>query len=861
MTQAGSVSAHKDVRFRFFGSKAMDVNDSISGPARLLAGPSYMSRVREEPLLRHAIPAIILSFFALVGIWRADDLVSDKASLTADAKKEIELLTALVTARISSRYSEHIASLKNQSGPNADRITTKEPAKPILPNLTSDLPESETKPKSSLSSVTAYKSPTPTRDMFQEWLFASLPNQHLADNYQIFLTNSNGMIVASIPRDAQDMRKTLIELLGRSHGLQALGASAGVLDITLEDDVTAMASVHHLGEGRGSVMVLRKKSEIFADWRQDVATSVIVFLVMSGTILLTVYAFFSQGARAREADNIYFTAIRRMDAALKRSRSGLWDWDLARGHIYWSHSMYNLLGMEPTDDLIGFAQLNARMHPDDGNLHEHVEELLSTQSTMMDRKFRMRHEKGHWVWLQIRAELTRSPNNRLHLMGLVIDVTEQIVANERRKRADMRLRDAVDTISEAFVLWDDNHKLVLCNQPYRDLYNIPHDEDIIGLSYSQLMDRGQPHVVGIEDDHEINADDLLFDRSGTAARIARTYKAELADGRWLQISERRTSDGGFVSVGTDISNLKMQESRLLESEQQLIETISDLRQSRQTLERQAQQLVVMTEQYAKEKDNAQAANRVKSQFLANISHELRTPLNAIIGFSEVMKNEIFGEHKTDKYRDYSNDIHTSGAYLLHLIDDILSMSRLEDGDIELYPDSVDLSELVKKINTEAMEKKAEERNLSFQDRMPESLKAHADPHLIEQVIFNLLDNAVKFTPEGGTIAITGTDSNGHVVLTITDTGVGIPQDAIDRVGHPFEQVQNQFTKSHKGSGLGLSIARRIICLSGGTMKIRSRIGQGTRVSVRLPKNPTSSENLRNLTHNKEESPNRPQDKS
>jgi two-component system cell cycle sensor histidine kinase PleC len=199
-----------------------------------------------------------------------------------------------------------------------------------------------------------------------------------------------------------------------------------------------------------------------------------------------------------------------------------------------------------------------------------------------------------------------------------------------------------------------------------------------------------------------------------------------------------------------------------------------------------------------------------------------------------MKQEIFGQHSTEKYKDYSNDIHSSGSYLLGLIDDILNMSRLEDGEVDLNPKELDLTTMVRETFSSSIEKLAQEHQLTIKDELPESLPAYADPHLVDQIIFNLLDNAVKFTPEGGQIAFRGETRDGYCHLTISDTGVGIPQDAINRLGRPFEQVQNQFTKSHSGSGLGLSITRTIVCLSGGTMKIRSRIGQGTRITICLP---------------------------
>ena len=167
---------------------------------------------------------------------------------------------------------------------------------------------------------------------------------------------------------------------------------------------------------------------------------------------------------------------------------------------------------------------------------------------------------------------------------------------------------------------------------------------------------------------------------------ARTFEAQLDDGRWMHISERRTKDGGYVSVGTDITKLKLHEQKLVEGEKRQMATIDDLRKSQQALERQTEQLADLAGKYAEEKTRAEDANQAKSKFLANMSHELRTPLNAIIGFSEIMESAMFGPLGADKYSEYSRDIRESGQYLLDVINDILDMSKIEAGGIRLDPE-------------------------------------------------------------------------------------------------------------------------------------------------------------------------------
>jgi two-component system cell cycle sensor histidine kinase PleC len=513
----------------------------------------------------------------------------------------------------------------------------------------------------------------------------------------------------------------------------------------------------------------------------------------------------------------------RIDTALNRGRCGLWDWDLARGRVFWSHSMFDILGLPPKDDLLTFGEVNALVHADDINLYDLATQLADAKVQSFDHAFRMRHADGRWLWLRARCELARQEGEAgLHLIGIAVDITEQKSLVEKTMAADVRLRDAIETIPEAFVLWDAEDRLVLCNSNFQALHHLPDQALAAGTPYASVVAAGRKPIIRT----------TIANDEGQPPG-ARTFEARLDDGRWMHISERRTKDGGYVSVGTDITKIKLHEQRLIEGEKRRIATIDDLRKSQQALEQQAEQLADLAEKYAEEKTRAEEANQTKSKFLANMSHELRTPLNAIIGFSEIMEAAMFGPLGAEKYREYSCDIRQSGQYLLDVINDILDMSKIEAGGIRLNPEDVELDPVLADC-LRVVFGRANEKHLALKSDIEPAIHLQADRRALKQIVLNLLSNAVKFTPEGGAVTVVGRVRGAKVTIAIEDNGIGIPRDALRKLGRPFEQVESQLTKRHQGSGLGLAIAKSLTDLHGGRMRIVSTLGKGTMVVVRLP---------------------------
>ncbi len=230
------------------------------------------------------------------------------------------------------------------------------------------------------------------------------------------------------------------------------------------------------------------------------------------------------------------------------------------------------------------------------------------------------------------------------------------------------------------------------------------------------------------------------------------------------------------------------------------------------------------------------ANRAKSEFLANMSHELRTPLNAIIGFAEIIKNEVFGPIEKKAYWEYACDIYESGRHLLHVINEILDVSRIEAGERQLSEAVVDLKKLVKSA-TGLMNSKAESSELTITDMLPEDLPSIVAEELaIKQVIINILSNAIKFTQSGGRITINGAyhESSGELHLSVTDTGVGLDDFEITKALSPFGQVNSSLSRSESGTGLGLTLVDSLMKLHNGRVDLVSQKGVGTTVTLIFP---------------------------
>ena len=660
------------------------------------------------------------------------------------------------------------------------------------------------------------------RSPLPEDLMAALPEGALEAGRQFAIIDNQGVIRAAVPIGADLDGRPIVEVLSPDFLANQPRDNRSSRRTLVAAGEVAYIYAETLEPYPGSLVLIQPREQVLAAWRADVTQISTLFGITFVVLVLLGGAFHWQAARAAESDLTLHVATERLDKALDRGRCGLWDWDIARARIFWSKSMFELLGLEPRGDFLSYGEVADRMHPEDEPIDRLVDGMLKAGRVGIDQEFRMRHRDGHWVWLRARCELASAPGEEApHLVGIVIDVTEQKYMDRLNQEAELRLKDAIENISEAFVLWDADNQLVMCNSKYQQFHNLPASVCVPGTRYEDLTRAAKEPVV------RQRVPVSAADGEGS------TFEVQMEDGRWLQINERRTKDGGFVSVGTDITPLKKHEGRLLDSERELMNTVRDLQKSRITLEQQSQRLSELAEKYSREKTRAEAANRTKSEFLANMSHELRTPLNAIIGFSEVMEQEFFGPLGTPKYIDYARDIHRSGQYLLDVISDILDMSKIEAGRMQLELQTCGLVGVVEDA-LRIVAARAQQGGVTIETDVASDLELTVDRRALKQVLINLMANAVKFTPAKGRVDITARHDQGHATIVIADTGIGIPTTDLGKLGRAFEQVENQFTKTKSGSGLGLAISKSLIEMHGGTLEIASDVGRGTTVTIVLP---------------------------
>ena len=603
---------------------------------------------------------------------------------------------------------------------------------------------------------------------------------------------------------------------------QARAGETGVVQIAHDAGGDRFTAVKTLPATAGRVAFASPVERHLAAWRRAAA---MIVLLLASTIAVVVaagglHAAEVRGRRKRQRED---TAVRaRLDLALSRGRCGLWTWDLNRGRIAWSGSMFGILDFAARSEHWTTSELEALMHPEDPSLDWIARRAAERNDDFVEVEFRMRAADGRWVWLHKRAELVEDQETgQACLVGIAFDITDRKHEAEASATADQRLREAIEAISEAFVLWDSSDRLVLCNSKYRRLHDLPEDAVRSGArrpELSPLIGEAQP------------GDGGLVERG----LHSRTFEAHLSDGRWLQVNERRTRDGGYVSVGTDITTLKEHEEQLMTSERLLLATVAQLRQSRRSLEEQARQLAELAERYHEQKAQAEAANRAKAEFLANMSHELRTPLNAIIGFSQLMGSQTFGPLGSEKYRDYCQHISASGEYLLHVVSDVLDMSRLEAGRERLAYSRFRAGDAVS-LAVQDVAGTAREKRISVTVDLPADLFIEADRRALERILTTLTRNAVKFAPDGGAVEVGAEAIADRIYFYVEDNGPGIAAEDIARLGRPFEQGDVVMADGMKGSGLGLAIANSLIELHGGSLRLGSREGEGAVAVVTLPR--------------------------
>jgi two-component system cell cycle sensor histidine kinase PleC len=747
-------------------------SDSIKGLAQSIAKPAYHRLLTAEPALRRAVPTLIIAFLITICLGAFVQVIDQNRQKRAATQRDIAALSDMLAERL-----DRLASARQERTASLERLQE------LLPDL--------------------------------------IPSWGNAAGRHLIVTGADHRVLARVPVEAYPAGgDRVLDVISTAQLLAVPGQLGIVSDMILPDGSGALAISRLVRSLPGQVVVIQEKNEPL--WGSDAALSVTLSATTGFVVLILGFAFHWQATRAREGDLINDAVRGRIDTALNRGRCGLWDWDLERGRIFWSQSMFTMLGLDSRNDLLTFGEVNALVKSDDIDLFAIADQLIAGKIVHIDRTFRMQHTDGHWIWLRVRCELSQAAaDGGLHLIGIAVDITEQKSLAEKTVEADLRLRDAIETIPEAFVLWDAEDRLVLCNSHFQRLHKLPDSAVAPGTSYETVIEVGSMPEVRTR-----------LQETYAQAPGARTFEAQLDDGSWLHISERRTKDGGYVSVGTDITRIKEHEQKLVDNDFRMRANVLDLKRSKA-------ELADLAEKYSQEKNRAEEANQAKSKFLANMSHELRTPLNAIIGFSEIMESGLFGVLGSDKYQEYCHDILTSGKYLLEVINDILDMSKIEAGRMKLDMEPLDLSKILAE-SLRVVSGRAEDKHLTLDADIESTISAMADRRAVKQIIVNLLSNAVKFTPDDGKVIVRSRVLSDSIVLMIADTGIGIAPESLRRLGKPFEQVESQLTKTYQGSGLGLAIARSLTNLHGGTMRLRSKLGTGTVVRIKLPREPQTA---------------------
>lgn len=482
----------------------------------------------------------------------------------------------------------------------------------------------------------------------------------------------------------------------------------------------------------------------------------------------------------------------RLRAVMAITHEGLWDWDVDSGVVNHNAQWYEILGAEPgaIDATVeAFASL---IHPaDKDGVMARIQDLLEGKTDRYQSEHRLVTHRGV-IWVQDRGGIAEhhADGRPRRVMGSMTDITARRLAESKVKESESLLRGAIDTIDEAFVVFDPDDRLVFCNEKYRQVYPLVADIIQPGTLFETIVRTwkerggGEPPPEGID--------------AWVSERLAHHQRGSVLiqrveNDRWMRVVERRSPEGYIVGFRVDITELV---------------------QARQ---------------------QAEAANQAKSRFLANMSHEIRTPLNGILGMAQLMLQH---DLTADEQQDFTRTILSSGNALLTLLNDILDLAKVESGKIELKHEPLSMPELLDESCTLFREWAASKQlSVQLQWKGPGEGRCLGDAARIRQMLNNLVSNAIKFTAEGRILVeARQCDHQGDRIeleLSVSDTGMGIAPELQDKLFQPFSQLDDSTTRAFAGSGLGLSIVRSLSELMQGSVGVDSQPGSGSRFWFRI----------------------------
>ena len=410
-------------------------------------------------------------------------------------------------------------------------------------------------------------------------------------------------------------------------------------------------------------------------------------------------------------------------------------------------------------------------------------------SRFTERAIEVQMADGRWLLVQNR----RLPDGGI--VGIRTDITEIKKRERALAEQESRLRAIIEAINDAVFVKDLFGRYVMCNTAGTRIIGKTIEESL-GKTDAELFPPEMARKIMISDHDVIHSGRTRVDETeiviGGETCYMTTTKTVYRDAAGAAL--------GIVGVTSDITHRKRAEAELRSA-----------------------------------KEQAELANRAKSAFLANMSHELRTPLNAIIGFAEIIQMEMLGPVGTERYLEYANDIGTSGHHLLNLINDLLDLSKIESGKLELHESWVQIPATVETCLRLVKERALNHRVELVTEVVGTLPPIWADERALKQILLNLTSNAIKFTPEGGRVTVRAMiDGEQRLRLAVSDTGIGIAEKDMPKVLEAFGQIDSAMNRKHAGTGLGLPLTRRLIELHGGEFAMESAVGRGTTVSAHFP---------------------------